>query len=115
MRLLRVVSGNWVDPWGRATHVNKVMQTREVLLVEGETIPHDYGYGPENIAQCRVYVDSEGRKYQGIPPMDFGASTYFIELQPKTNKEAAKFWHASVAIPAITKKGYPCDRNGDKL
>lgn len=115
MKILRVTPGIWLDPWGNTHHVNQVMQIREVEQVPGEFIEYDYGYGPEHVAKCAVYFDTEGRKYQGIPPIDFCGRTYYVEINPRTKKEAAKAWYASVAVPAINKKGQPIDRNGVKL
>lgn len=113
-KVFRTTPGTWIDPWGTPQAVNKVMQSR-MLVGTAETHPVVTGYGPEHDYLGKVFLDEQDRRYVRVNPSDYGGRTYWSMIDPPDKKEAAKFWTEGVRLPAINRKGHPCDQQGVRL
>lgn len=85
MLLVLTKDGRWTDHWGREHRDSKeLIDVTEVSLhPDGETVPHNNGY---ETYQASVWVDSQGRRWKAVTPIDFAGGTSYMFL-PDDNEQ----------------------------
>lgn len=74
----------WIDPWG-GKHIADALADAAIIVPTTKKYMHHNGYTAEyETVYADVYEPS--REWAGIPPMDFGASTGYLSLDPDEDR-----------------------------